>query len=86
MSGCSFSARAGGASVAAPDLEARIAEQFGEQFPVDSATCPDSLDGVVGATTVCTMESEGKPFEVTATVTRVEGTRVDFDLEITKEL
>lgn len=84
--GCSFDASAGATAVSSDDVEAQIVEQFSKQFPVDSADCPQDLEGEVGATTVCRMESEGKPFEVTATVSRIEGTKVNFDLEVTKEL
>ena len=85
-SGCSFSASVGGGTVAADDVEAAIVEQLGAQFPVESADCPNDLDPEVGATTVCTMVSEGKSFEVTATVDAVEGEDVSYTVEVTKEL
>lgn len=82
--GCSVSV--GGGAVAADDVEAAIVEQLGAQFPVESADCPNDLEAEVGATTVCTMVSEGKNFEVTATVDTVEGDDVNYNVEVTKEL
>jgi hypothetical protein len=73
-------------SVAADEVEAFAQQQFSEQFPVDSVDCPDDLPAVVGATTICTLVSEGKPFEMTATVNTVEGSDVAFGLELTAEL
>jgi hypothetical protein len=76
----------GGAAVSADDVESQAQEQFSAQFPVDSVDCPEDLPAEVGAEIVCTLESEGKSFEMTATTTAINGEDVDFDLELTAEL
>ena len=86
LTGCSAEVGAGDKAVSAADVERQIQERFAEQFPVDSADCPESLEGTVGATTICTMVSQGESFEVTATVEAVDGDTVDFGLEVTKKL
>lgn len=77
---------AGSASVSADDVAAQAEEQFTAQFPVDSVDCPEDLPGEVGATVTCVLVSEGTSFEMTAEVTSVEGSEVDFSLELTEEL
>lgn len=81
---CSVSV--GGGSVSADDVEAQVQEQFSEQFPVESVDCPEDLPAEVDASIICTMVSEGKSFEVTATTTSVEGDNAEFNVEVTKEL
>ena len=77
----------GGASVVpASDVEAQAEEQFSQQFPVDAVACDEDLPAEVDAEIVCTLESEGKTFEMTVTVTSVDGDDVNFDLELTDEL
>jgi hypothetical protein len=76
----------GDLTVSAADVETQAQEQFSQQFPVDSVDCPEGLSAEVGETTRCVLVSEGQAFEMTATVTSVEGSDVQFDLELTDEL
>ena len=86
LGACSFSASVGEGAVEAGEVEAQASQQFSEQFPVDSVDCPEDLPAEVDATITCTLVSEGKEFEMTATTTTVNDDDVDFDLEITAEL
>lgn len=81
LAGCT-----GATSVDAGDVEDQAREQFEQQFPVDSVECSDDLPAEVGATATCVLVSEGTSFEMTATVTEVEGDQANFDLELTREL
>jgi hypothetical protein len=76
----------GDPAVSSADVEAQAEEQFSQQFPVDSVDCPEDLPAEVGATIQCVLVSEGQSFEMTATTTSVEGSDVEFDLELTAEL
>jgi hypothetical protein len=74
-------------AIAADDVESTAVEQFSQQFEVQSVDCPDDLPAEVGAETTCVLvDGAGGEFEMTATVTAVEGDQADFDLEITAEL
>jgi hypothetical protein len=79
LSGC------GGGAVEASEVERTAEEQFSQQFPVESVDCPEDLPAEVGETTVCTLVSEGRSFEMTATVTEVDDDDASFDLELTAE-
>jgi hypothetical protein len=80
-------AACGGAlTVSADDVEAQAIEQFSQQFPVDSVECDEPLPGEEGASITCVLVSEGQAFEMTVTTTSVDGTNVQFDLELTDEL
>ena len=80
LTGCSE------AAVTAADVEEQARTQFAEQFPVEGVECPDDLPAEEGATITCVLESEGTSFEMTATVTGIEGDEASFDLELTEEL
>lgn len=73
-------------SVSAGDVEEQAQQEFSEQFPVDSVECSDELPAEVGASITCVLVSEGTSFEMTATVSDVQGDEADFDLELTREL
>jgi hypothetical protein len=76
----------GALTVSADDVEAQAIEQFSQQFPVDSVECDEPLPGEEGATITCVLVSEGQAFEMTVTTTSVDGSNVQFDLELTDEL
>jgi hypothetical protein len=77
----------GGGSIAADDVESTAVDQFSQQFEVQSVDCPEDLPAEVGAETTCVLvDGAGGQFEMTATVTAVEGDEADFDLELTAEL
>lgn len=58
-----------------------VEEQIKTQLGADSATCPGDLDGTVGSTLTCSATGGGETFDVTATVTSVEGGTINFDIE-----
>lgn len=63
--------------VSRPDVEDRIVSELG----VQSASCPADLKSEEGATMTCTTTTrEGKVHEVELTVTRVDGSTVEFDI------
>ena len=86
LGACSFSASTGDPAVAAAEVEAQAETEFTKQFPVDSVDCPEDLPAEEGAEIKCTLVSEGKSFEMTATTTAVNGEDAEFDLELTAEL
>jgi hypothetical protein len=74
-------------AIAADDVESTAVDQFSQQFEVQSVDCPDDLPAEVGAETTCVLvDGAGGEFEMTATVTSVDGDQADFDLELTAEL
>ena len=79
VAACSFSA---GSSVAVDKnaLAEKIAQQVGGA--PESVECPDDLKGEVGATTRCTLDDAGQTYGVDGTVTKVDGTDVEFDLKL----
>lgn len=82
--GCSFNFSAGGTSVdketvaqeAAKELEAQVG-----QTP-DDVTCPEDLPGEVGASIRCELTAGGETLGVTVTTTEVDGSNVNFDIEV----
>lgn len=48
----------------------------------DSVTCPDNLKGVEGATLRCTVNSAGKTYGATVTVTDVDAGDVSFNIQL----
>jgi hypothetical protein len=74
-------------AVAATSVQTSAVEQFSQQFQVESVDCPDDLPAEVGAQITCVLvDGAGDPFEMTVTVTTVDGADVDYDLELTAEL
>lgn len=53
-----------------------------EAFQVDEVVCPGELLGRVGETVTCTVTPNTGSGEVTATVTKIRGLRVDFDYAV----
>jgi len=68
------------------DVEEKAAEQLEAQSGDDvTVECPDDLDGEVGATMTCTFEdSAGVEGELALEVTEVDGSTIDFDIEVTE--
>ncbi len=54
----------------------------GEGFQVDEVVCPGELLGTVGESVTCTVTPNTGSGEVTATVTKIRGLRVDFDYAV----
>lgn len=83
LAGCSFNFSAGSTpTVAAADLQNDITDRLtkaGEN--PQSVTCKDDLVGVVDKTTRCEVVlSETNAFEPIVTVTKVEGTTVNYEM------
>jgi sRNA-binding carbon storage regulator CsrA len=73
--------------VAASDVEEQITSQLAEQVGVSpkNVTCPEDLVGEEGASTVCTLEADGEEYDVAVEVTGVDGTNVNFSIEVASE-
>jgi hypothetical protein len=83
--GCSFSI--GGVSVAKDDVAKEISSQLEQQVgrAPESVTCPSNLKGEVGSTLRCELSDSGQTYGVTATVTKVDGSNVKFDIKVDDE-
>jgi hypothetical protein len=51
-------------------------------MPSPQITCPADMPAVVGATQVCSMPVNGATFDVTITITSVEGTNAKFSVVV----
>ncbi|WP_299056119.1 DUF4333 domain-containing protein [uncultured Nocardioides sp.] len=73
--------------VAAPDVEEQITTQLAEQVGTapEDVTCPEDLVGEQGATATCTLEADGEEYDVAVEVTGVDGTNVNFSIEVASE-
>ncbi|MFD4032574.1 DUF4333 domain-containing protein [Streptomyces sp. NPDC058637] len=86
LAGCSGSVSIGNTD---PELSAdkpattvgkKLAAMTGQ--PVPDVTCPGDLAGKAGTTTRCTLTAgDGSTVGVTVTVTSVDGSRINFDIE-----
>ena len=78
LSACSTST-----SVSQSDVESEIAAQWEAQngAPPDSVSCPGSLDGTVGTSIKCEITSGELILPVNVTVTSVDGSTVNFDIQ-----
>jgi hypothetical protein len=82
-----FAACSSAAAVESSSVETSAMDQFSQQFEVESVECPDDLPAEEGATATCVLvDGAGGSFEMTVTVTSVDGDDVEFDLELTDEL
>jgi hypothetical protein len=70
-------------TVAQADVEQSVSTELGEQAgrEPEEISCPGDLEGEVGTEMTCTLRDSGEEYDVTVTVTEVDGTRVDFDIE-----
>jgi hypothetical protein len=66
-----------GSTAPADAVEQQIVSQLGAV----TADCPDDLDGTVGATLTCGATDAAGPFDVTVTVTALDGGDIEFDME-----
>lgn len=82
---CSFSI--GGVTVDKDDVAKEISSQLKQEVgrAPESVTCPEDLKGEVGATVTCELQDSGDTYGVTATVTKVDGTNVKFDIKVDDE-
>ena len=81
--GCS----AGGVTVGKDDVAGEISTQLKQEVgrAPESVTCPEDLKGEVGATLRCELDDKGEKYGVTATVTKVDGSNVKFDIKVDDE-
>ncbi|MEO3785476.1 DUF4333 domain-containing protein [Actinocorallia sp. B10E7] len=81
LTACEFSV--GDTKVIASDVEQQIKDKLGTQVGgIQDVTCPGDLPGEVGSTLTCTMVTgDGTSRTVNVTVTSVEGSQVNFDME-----
>lgn len=83
--GCSFDFSIGGDAAVAGDEVARQASTVLEQqvgYAPDDITCPEDLPAEVGASIRCELSTDGQTYGVTVTTTSVEGTDVEFDIQV----
>ena len=67
----------------AKEISAQLEKQVGRA--PESIECPGDLEGKVGVTMRCTLNDSGQTYGVTVTVTKVEGTEVEFDSKVDAE-
>ena len=86
VSGCSVSV--GKVSVDHSELEKSISDQLTKQVGQrpDKITCPDDLEGKVGATTRCTLTAGSDKLGVTAKTTSVKGKNVRFSIKVDEKV
>jgi hypothetical protein len=71
-----------GKKVDSATLEKEVTAKLQQQLPPDSVSCPDGLKGKVGAKTTCTVIADDLRYTATVTATKVDGSRVSFDLKM----
>ena len=78
LSACSSST-----AVSQSDVETEIAAQWEAQngAPPDAVSCPGSLEGTVGTSIKCEVTSGELIVPVNVTVTSVDGSTVNFDIQ-----
>ncbi len=82
-SGCSFSAgmtQAVSKEQAATKISQQLEQQVGQR--PDSVTCPTDLSAEEGESIRCELTAGGDTLGVTATVTSVDGSDVEFDIQV----
>ena len=68
------------------DLELMVWQDIEEKGKFTPAvTCPHSLDAKVGEHITCFMIIKGQKYDVDVTIAKVDGTKVEFDIEIASE-
>ena len=74
----------GTATVSSDDVAQQISDQLAAQVGTapDSVTCPGDLAAEVGTTMTCELTADGQSLPVTVTVTSVEGSTVNFDIQV----
>jgi len=71
-------------TVAPAELERQITAELKTQVgrEPDGLTCPDALEGTVGATTTCVLTDGADTYDVLVTARRVNGLDVNFDFKV----
>lgn len=83
MTGCSFNFSAGGSKVKSADVQTKVATEIKAQTGKDATvSCPNDLEGKVGATLVCTAAVGGKTYPVNINVTEAKGTDVKYSWKL----
>jgi len=85
LAGCGM---LGGGSIPAEDVETQITEQLTElvgQEPED-VSCPEDLPAEEGAEMTCVLSAGGETIDVMVTVTSVDGSDVNFDIQVADEV
>jgi hypothetical protein len=68
------------------DLELMVWQQIREKGKFTPAViCPGPIDARVGNEITCTMMIKGAPYDVHVVITAVDGTKVEFDVDIASE-
>ncbi len=62
------------------NAQAQLTKVVGQKFPPIS--CPADLKAKLGEKMICTVTLSGKPYDVTITVTSVNGTDVKYDVKV----
>lgn len=81
---CLAIAGCGGGAISTDKLEQEITDRLTQQVGQrpDKVECPDALDGAVGAQARCVLTAGQTQIGVTATVTGVEGSQINFDIKV----
>lgn len=87
VAGCSFSFNIGDTSVDSEEISRQASAALEEQIgrAPDDLTCPEDLPGEVGASIRCELTDGGQSYGVTVTTTAVEGSSVDFDVQVDEQ-
>jgi hypothetical protein len=64
----------------ASQISSKLEEQVGRK--PDKVDCPRNLDARKDATLVCTLSDQGTSYDVTVTVTAVDGDQAKFDIQV----
>ena len=82
LAGCSST------TVSAGDVEDQISSQLESQVgqAPDKVDCPDDLEGKVDATMTCVLTAGSDTLDVTVTVTKVDGSDVNFDIKVADQV
>lgn len=88
LSACEGEVSFGGDTVSAGDIETEattaLTKEVGEA--PESIDCPDDLDAEEGATTTCTLtDKRGKSFDMTATVSSIDGGTTNLEFQVKKK-
>jgi hypothetical protein len=88
IDGIDFEVGVEGIPVVTPeDVAQQVSDQLAQQvgFAPESVTCPGPLEGIVGTEMRCVLIDSGENYGVTVTVTKIEGTNVNFNIKVDDE-
>ncbi len=84
LAACSKSVSVGEPTVSKEQVQtnaqAQLTKVVGQKSPPIS--CPADLKAKLGEKMICTITLDGKPFDVTVTITSVDGTDAKFDVKV----